>query len=161
VQLVTNGGHLAFGILWGLFIAAILVLFAPYGGLILAPLLLLLVPFALLRRALQKPQVGRPTLALKATSALLELVMLAIFVYLYNSSVLSYCPPQRRYESQSRFHIPGFFALPSAANGFTVTQQTSDVTVLQKGASTYAIYVRSSGVIGAQYVGPGAAQNSL
>ena len=92
---VTPVGHWAFGILWTLAMLVIIVGFAGVGSLPFAPWLLLLVPFAAVRVGFQRGAGIRSTLsgnALRAANFIVEAAMFAIFVYVYNLSVLTYCP---------------------------------------------------------------------
>jgi hypothetical protein len=94
--LLTGRGHVAFGILWAVAMLLIIVGFSGVGGLRFAPWLLLLVPFAATRTALRGSKSGsesmRTSRVLWGINVTIEIAMVAIFVYMYNLAVLSYCP---------------------------------------------------------------------
>lgn len=90
-------GHIAFGILWSICMLVIIVGFSGVGGLVFAPLLLLLFPFGFARSMLRSMTSGtalwvRPVLL--AVNFITELAMVAAFVWLYNLAILTYCPPR-------------------------------------------------------------------
>lgn len=97
--LITVRGHVAFGILWAVVMLLIFVGFSGVGALRFAPWLLLLIPFAATRVALRTAKSGSGSMytlrALWGMNVIIEIAMVAIFVYMYNLSVLSYCPPPK------------------------------------------------------------------
>ena len=98
MNLATPAGHVAFGILWTLAMLALVVGFAGVGGLRFAPWLLLLIPFGVVRIGLQRDSSSRSAVSeasLRVGSFIVEAAMVAIFVYLYNLAVLSFCPSPR------------------------------------------------------------------
>ena len=77
---------------------AIVIEFADAGSLRFAPWLLLLVPFVFVRISLRKiagDQTISAAVSLRVANVVVEAAMVAIFVYMYNLSVLSYCPPPK------------------------------------------------------------------
>lgn len=77
---------------------AIIIGFAGVGGLRFAPWLALLIPFAAIRIGFQREVNIRPALtvySLRIANVIVDAAMIAVFVYLYNLAVLSYCPPPK------------------------------------------------------------------
>lgn len=97
--LVTARGHIAFGIFWTVAMLVIVIGFAGVGALRFSPWLLLLIPFVATRIAFRKTErAAKSTFlvgGLRSANLIIEVAMVAVFIYLYNLALLSYCPPPK------------------------------------------------------------------